>query len=172
MAANRFFSPVVRIQAERGHHLVTAGPYALPAAPRLHGADRRLAVRRRGAGLVVVAGAAGPLRRDVPLAHGDGGPLPARGAGGLRRLRPSGCGIGWCRACGEGAALAGGRPRGPFDLRDVAAGRRGRDPDAGERQAGDDRPADPTEITEGSMVKSVQQLVPIPRGSGEGGKGN
>jgi protein-S-isoprenylcysteine O-methyltransferase Ste14 len=27
MAANRFFSPVVRIQAERGHSLVTAGPY-------------------------------------------------------------------------------------------------------------------------------------------------
>lgn len=27
MAANRFFSPVVRIQAERGHHLITAGPY-------------------------------------------------------------------------------------------------------------------------------------------------
>ncbi len=27
MAANRFFSPVVRIQSERGHRLVTAGPY-------------------------------------------------------------------------------------------------------------------------------------------------
>jgi len=27
MRANRFFSPVVRIQAERGHHLVTSGPY-------------------------------------------------------------------------------------------------------------------------------------------------
>ena len=27
MAANRFFSPVVRIQGERGHHLITAGPY-------------------------------------------------------------------------------------------------------------------------------------------------
>lgn len=27
MAANRFFSPVVRIQAERGHHLVADGPY-------------------------------------------------------------------------------------------------------------------------------------------------
>ena len=25
---NRFFSPVVRIQSERGHHLVTGGPYA------------------------------------------------------------------------------------------------------------------------------------------------
>jgi protein-S-isoprenylcysteine O-methyltransferase Ste14 len=27
MTANRFFSPVVRIQVERGHHLVTSGPY-------------------------------------------------------------------------------------------------------------------------------------------------
>ena len=27
MAANRFFSPVVRIQAERGHHVITSGPY-------------------------------------------------------------------------------------------------------------------------------------------------
>jgi protein-S-isoprenylcysteine O-methyltransferase Ste14 len=28
MSANRFYSPVVRIQAERGHRLVTSGPYA------------------------------------------------------------------------------------------------------------------------------------------------
>jgi protein-S-isoprenylcysteine O-methyltransferase Ste14 len=27
MAVNRFFSPVVRIQKERGHHLITTGPY-------------------------------------------------------------------------------------------------------------------------------------------------
>jgi protein-S-isoprenylcysteine O-methyltransferase Ste14 len=27
MASNRFFSPVVRLQRERGHHLVTDGPY-------------------------------------------------------------------------------------------------------------------------------------------------
>src|SRR6185295_2758712 len=27
MVQNRFFSPVVRIQTERGHHLVTSGPY-------------------------------------------------------------------------------------------------------------------------------------------------
>lgn len=27
LAVNRFFIPAVRIQAERGHHLVTAGPY-------------------------------------------------------------------------------------------------------------------------------------------------
>ena len=27
MAANRFFSSVVRIQTERGHHLISAGPY-------------------------------------------------------------------------------------------------------------------------------------------------
>jgi len=28
MAANRFFSPVVRIQSERGHHVIDRGPYA------------------------------------------------------------------------------------------------------------------------------------------------
>jgi protein-S-isoprenylcysteine O-methyltransferase Ste14 len=27
VASNRFFSPVVRLQSERGHHLVTTGPY-------------------------------------------------------------------------------------------------------------------------------------------------
>jgi hypothetical protein len=27
VAVNRFFSPVVRIQRERGHHVVTGGPY-------------------------------------------------------------------------------------------------------------------------------------------------
>src|SRR3954451_18494093 len=33
MAANRYFSPVVRIQAERGHQLVSSGPYALLRHP-------------------------------------------------------------------------------------------------------------------------------------------
>src|SRR4051812_13998105 len=33
MAANRFFSPVVRIQAERGHRLVSTGPYAVLRHP-------------------------------------------------------------------------------------------------------------------------------------------
>jgi len=30
---NRFFSPVVRIQPERGHHVITAGPYAFIRHP-------------------------------------------------------------------------------------------------------------------------------------------
>ena len=33
MLANRFFSPVVRIQQERGHHLVDTGPYAVVRHP-------------------------------------------------------------------------------------------------------------------------------------------
>jgi protein-S-isoprenylcysteine O-methyltransferase Ste14 len=33
MKANRFFSPVVRIQSERGHHLVDSGPYRLVRHP-------------------------------------------------------------------------------------------------------------------------------------------
>jgi len=33
MHVNRFFSPVVRIQSERGHHLVTTGPYRIVRHP-------------------------------------------------------------------------------------------------------------------------------------------
>jgi protein-S-isoprenylcysteine O-methyltransferase Ste14 len=33
MAVNPFFSPVLRVQAERGHHLVTAGPYRVVRHP-------------------------------------------------------------------------------------------------------------------------------------------
>lgn len=38
MKVNRFFSPVVRIQSERGHHLVTAGPYGWVRHPGYAGA--------------------------------------------------------------------------------------------------------------------------------------
>ncbi|MBX3395307.1 MAG: isoprenylcysteine carboxylmethyltransferase family protein [Phycisphaerae bacterium] len=33
MLVNRFFSPVVRIQSERGHHLIATGPYAIIRHP-------------------------------------------------------------------------------------------------------------------------------------------
>jgi protein-S-isoprenylcysteine O-methyltransferase Ste14 len=33
MVVNRFFSPVVRLQSERGHMLITSGPYALVRHP-------------------------------------------------------------------------------------------------------------------------------------------
>jgi protein-S-isoprenylcysteine O-methyltransferase Ste14 len=33
MAVNRFFSSVIRIQTDRGHHLVTSGPYAYVRHP-------------------------------------------------------------------------------------------------------------------------------------------
>jgi protein-S-isoprenylcysteine O-methyltransferase Ste14 len=33
MLVNRFFSPVVRIQGERGHHLITGGPYGFVRHP-------------------------------------------------------------------------------------------------------------------------------------------
>jgi protein-S-isoprenylcysteine O-methyltransferase Ste14 len=33
MIANPFFSPVVRIQTERGHHLIAKGPYRLMRHP-------------------------------------------------------------------------------------------------------------------------------------------
>ncbi len=32
-AVNRFFSPVIRIQTERGHHVITTGPYAYVRHP-------------------------------------------------------------------------------------------------------------------------------------------
>ena len=38
MVANRFFSSVVRIQSERGHHVVTAGPYRYVRHPGYAGA--------------------------------------------------------------------------------------------------------------------------------------
>ncbi len=38
MAVNRFFSSVVRIQKERGHHLVTDGPYRYVRHPGYVGA--------------------------------------------------------------------------------------------------------------------------------------
>jgi protein-S-isoprenylcysteine O-methyltransferase Ste14 len=37
MAVNRFFSPIVRIQSERGHHLITEGPYRLIRHPGYSG---------------------------------------------------------------------------------------------------------------------------------------
>ena len=33
MAVNRFFAPVVRIQSERGHHVISGGPYAFVRHP-------------------------------------------------------------------------------------------------------------------------------------------
>ncbi len=33
MAANRFFSPIVRLQTERGHHLIDGGPYRFVRHP-------------------------------------------------------------------------------------------------------------------------------------------
>ncbi len=38
MRVNRFYSPVVRIQSERGHHVITAGPYAWIRHPGYTGA--------------------------------------------------------------------------------------------------------------------------------------
>ncbi len=37
MAVNRFFVPTVRIQHERGHHLVTSGPYEYVRHPGYSG---------------------------------------------------------------------------------------------------------------------------------------
>jgi protein-S-isoprenylcysteine O-methyltransferase Ste14 len=49
MAVNRFFSSVIRIQADRGHHLVTGGPYRYVRHPAYASAPFLLA----GAGLAL-----------------------------------------------------------------------------------------------------------------------
>src|SRR5258707_4633650 len=66
------------------------------------------------------------IRRRSKKREGRATPTPERGT------RP--------RDSGEGEAA---------DLRDVAARRRGRDPDVGERQAGDDRPLDRSDDSQG-----------------------
>ena len=51
MVSNPFFSAVVRIQSERGHHVVSSGPYAIVRHPAYAGG--------------VVAILAGPLLLDT-----------------------------------------------------------------------------------------------------------
>lgn len=50
---NRFFSPVVRIQTERGHHLVTGGPYQYARHPRLRWCNPRFHQQPRGSWILV-----------------------------------------------------------------------------------------------------------------------
>ena len=110
MVANRFFSPVVRIQAERGHHVVVAGPY--------------LYIRHPGYTGLIVSSLCGGVALGswwslVPLAPFVGMFLCARRwrtASSRRGWRvtsatPSGCGIGSCRDCGKGESSMRCRPQ-------------------------------------------------------------
>ena len=84
MKTNRFFSPVIRIQDERGHRVVDQGPYTVIRHPRLPSNDDIRA--RRGPGVRFVVGA--DSRRFVLGA--DSSPCGRRGSvpsGKPRRLR-------------------------------------------------------------------------------------
>jgi hypothetical protein len=54
-AVNRFFEPGVRIQTERGHHVVDTGPYAIIRHPRLFRRVSPIPRHRFGAGFLVGA---------------------------------------------------------------------------------------------------------------------
>ena len=71
LTQNRFFSPVVRVQTERGHHLITSGPYRFIRHPGyLGGAGSALcgAIALGSAwALLPAAGVAGVLLRRTRL---------------------------------------------------------------------------------------------------------
>src|SRR5260370_41244544 len=80
--------------------------------------------------------------------------------------RPSKKGPPSQKATAKGGARPGDFGQGEAaDLRDDPAGRRGRDPDAGERQAGDDRPADQANDRRGEyrLHRRVRHLQPLGR---------
>ncbi len=90
VGVNRFFSPVVRIQRERGHHLITAKPLSVRASSGLRGQPLLQLLRLARPGLVVGDGAGGRYGGPDPAPHRPRGPLPPRGAGGVSGLRETG----------------------------------------------------------------------------------
>ena len=88
--ANPFFSSVVRIQSERGHHVISRGPYALRPPSRLRGTDGRPRLPAARARLALgVAPGAGRMRLPRPADRLRRASAAGR-AGGLRRVRPTG----------------------------------------------------------------------------------
>jgi hypothetical protein len=86
MVSNKFFSTMVRIQAEREHAVETSGPYRYVRHPGYVGYI--VAVWHcAGTGLAVGADSGCPGRGPLCAPHGAGGPDLARGAGWLCRVR-------------------------------------------------------------------------------------
>ena len=88
MSVNRFAEPTVRIQTDRGHTVVTSGPYRLHSPSDVCGHDPDVCGDGSRPGLPLGAGIGGRPRGAAGLAHGPGGPhAPPRAAGlcGLRR---------------------------------------------------------------------------------------
>src|SRR4028119_1045676 len=116
MINNRFFSPVVRIQHERGHTLITSGPYRFVRHPGYVGAILACACGGVALGSWWSLGPLGPFAAPVLRgAAGGGSPCRRRGggrpglwvvagaAGPLRRPVPA--------AYGGGGPDAAGGPR-------------------------------------------------------------
>jgi hypothetical protein len=91
MRVNRFFSSVVRIQTDRGQHVVTTGPYAFVRHPRIHCRDSDHSGKRTRARIV----ARGRVRCDLEpavsaLSRYHGGSNSSGRACRLFRLRRAG----------------------------------------------------------------------------------
>ncbi len=89
MAVNRFFSAVVRIQTDRGHTVITTGPYRFVRHPGYAGgavANLAIPLMLGSAWALIPAVLTVGARRG---AHRPGGPHPAGRAARLRRLRPA-----------------------------------------------------------------------------------
>jgi protein-S-isoprenylcysteine O-methyltransferase Ste14 len=71
VAVNRFFMPAVRIQSERGHHVITTGPYALVRHPGYAGMCVAMPLSALGLGswaaLFLALGMAGFVLRRVAI---------------------------------------------------------------------------------------------------------
>jgi protein-S-isoprenylcysteine O-methyltransferase Ste14 len=71
LTQNRFFSPVVRVQTERGHHLITSGPYRFIRHPGYLGGAGSALCGAIALGswwaLLPAAGVAGVLLRRIRL---------------------------------------------------------------------------------------------------------
>jgi protein-S-isoprenylcysteine O-methyltransferase Ste14 len=84
---NRFFEPGVRIQTERGHHVIDTGPYAPHSAPRLFRCGSPLRRHRIVAGLVVGVDSCGFWFAVARTANCLGRPNTARGTAWIRGVR-------------------------------------------------------------------------------------
>jgi hypothetical protein len=88
-AVNRFFEPGVRIQTERGHHVVDTGPYAAIRHPGYLAACP-VPRHRFGAGLLVGADSCGLRRAINHYKNRVGRSHVTRGIGRVRGLRQTG----------------------------------------------------------------------------------